>query len=106
MRVLKITLRVLIQLLRAQWGNDMFVGLERQVQFFEGIVQDMGKNLGIALVADITGKPAPSQPVFDRYECGIFSIGHCRDTLNKKRVTCVKIDSIIGILSSLGHAYT
>ena len=50
----KRTVRMLLQILILQGGDDMLVGLDAKPQTIEGEMQDMGKDLRVRLVPDVS----------------------------------------------------
>ncbi len=92
-----------VQFLGFQRGNNMLIGLKRKFKLFQGIVQNVGEYLGVALVADIAGKIPAGQPILDRHKGGIFAVGHGGDTLDKKGMAGIEVDTVIRILPALRH---
>ena len=64
----------------------------------------VGEHLTVTLVPGITGKIFADQPVADGDEGRVLAVGHGRYALNKKGMAGIKINAVIGVLPSLGHA--
>ena len=65
------------------------------------VMEDMGKNLGIRLITDISGVITGHQKFPDGHKGGVFTIGHGRNALDEKGVTGIDINGVVGILPSL-----
>src|SRR5208283_3889103 len=65
------------------------------------IMQYMSKHLAVAIISHVTGKaPARKKFLYGDKSC-IFAVCHGTIALYEKRMTGVKINCIVGVLSSL-----
>ena len=67
----------------------MFICFKRQLEPFMNIVQNMGKDFRIALVTDVTGVVHADQRLLDWNICGVFTVRHGGDPLDKEGVAGV-----------------
>lgn len=76
--------------------------MERETELPHRIMEDMGKDLAVTVIARIPRKASAREVFPDRHERGVLTVGHGAVSLNKERMACIKIDRVVRVLSSLG----
>ncbi|MFN2267007.1 MAG: hypothetical protein ABR533_01930, partial [Desulfonatronovibrio sp.] len=99
----KVALGMSRKLLVVQRSHDMLIGLQGQLQLFGDVMQDMGKDLRVRLIAHVAGKTLAKEPIPDGHKGAVFTIGHGGHTLNEEGVAGVEINAVVGVLASLGE---